>query len=200
MTLARDMPGTDTGEEVPVVVPSPNWPLSLEPIAHNVPSPVKNRESLSPDRPLWPWLRTVAMTTCLDRVRKVGRRREVSLDQPCSDSDGAMTLGELKSSGAEPDKAARIEELRRGFEICWALLDARQRALLQSVDWSDWKKSVAEIAELTSSKPTAVRTSTVRYARRLLNCLVAKGYRPSPSDLLEVLEDLDVIVRENKGE
>src|SRR5580692_8014518 len=79
-------------------------------------------------------------------------------------------------------------ELKQGFLQCWRLLPGHQRALLQLIDWSDWKGSWTWMASETRRTPAAVRMATIRYIRGLVNCLKARGFEPSPSELLEVLE------------
>jgi RNA polymerase sigma factor (sigma-70 family) len=147
------------------------------------------QDAIQLDRPLWPWLRMIALKTCLDRLRRFGRLHEVSFDASGRGQTGQTASPEMlpTSPAPEPDERVRIGELRLGFDQCWRLLEARQRAFLQSIDWSDWKQSSLEIAEATGMSHAAIRISTVRYARRLLECLRAKGYAPSPSELLDIL-------------
>jgi len=146
------------------------------------------RANFAPDRSFWPWLRTIALTTSLDRLRVLGRLHEV----PLTETVGAATNLKILATSAVPpsktDGLARMSELREALQDCWKALPPHQRALLQMIDWSDWKKSVKEVAEFTGRQAAAVRMSTVRYSRVLVGCLKSKGFHPSSSELLEALE------------
>lgn len=159
-----------------------------------------NRQILMADRPLGPWLRAVALKTCIDNLRTYERLREVPFEDRSSDGVARANPALFIADGSQqPDQIARFRDLKRGFQRCWRLLSVRQRAFLQAIDWSDWKKSSADIAEGRQLSPEAVRVSTVRHARRLLQCLREQGYRPSPSELLEVLEDWTSSQPENQN-
>src|ERR1039457_5924381 len=85
------------------------------------------RDSYTPGRPLWPWLRSIAVRTCLDHIRAVERLREVPFDLPEDDTRWSRVSG--FSHG--PEEPARMVELKDAFARCWQLMPGHRRALLQ---------------------------------------------------------------------
>jgi RNA polymerase sigma-70 factor (ECF subfamily) len=146
------------------------------------------RESYTTDRPFWPWLRVIAFKTCLDHLRVLGRLREMPFEIATEEKDSSVPPLAADLSMAAPDRLVQFSELRAAFDACWVLLAPHQRALLHCIDWSDWKTSLVETSELLGMKPPAIRTATIRYTRVLLQCLRIRGFSPSPSDLLIILE------------
>jgi DNA-directed RNA polymerase specialized sigma24 family protein len=146
-----------------------------------------NRATYTPDRRVRPWLKAIAFATCMDHLRIRGRLREVPINDAKS-ADSPRLLRSLKSPGKDPNHGAFMVELKEGFSHCWKLLPGHQRALLQLIDWSDWKGSWTWLASATGRTPAAVRMATIRYIRGLLNCLKVIGFEPNPSELLELLE------------
>lgn len=145
-----------------------------------------NRETFSEDRHFWAWARAIAVKTCVDNLRSVERRREVPLEGH-GDTLESRKINTLPLR--HPDEDARMLELRVAFSDCWRLLPGHYRGFLQFIDWTNWQSSWADLATLTGRSPASVRVATIRYARLLLDCLRSKGFQPSPSELLQVLED-----------
>src|SRR5437773_579042 len=107
-----------------------------------------NRENFIPDRAFWPWLRVIAVTTCLDHRRAVKRLREVPLDEGDPEAKQFQWPVTVTTSKIDAHEQAQFTELKAAFERCWSLMPTNQRALIQCVDWSDWKKSWSEMASM----------------------------------------------------
>ena len=145
------------------------------------------RATYTPDRRFRSWLKAIAFATCMDHLRNVGRLKEVPIGISQSE-DSPSLLRSLVAGGVQPDYVARMDELKNAFSRCWELLPGHQRALLQFIDWSDWKGSWMFLASATGRTPAAVRIATIRYVRGLVDCLKQNGFKPNSSELLEVLE------------
>ena len=147
-----------------------------------------SRAKYSPERPFRPWLKAITFKTCMDHLRLLGRLREVPISARDDNDDSPSLLRTLEADNTSADHAARLLDLKRAFSQCWSLLPGHQRAFIQFIDWSDWKGSSTAVASVTGRSPAAVRITTIRYVRELVNCLREKGFQPKSSELLEVLE------------
>jgi len=146
-----------------------------------------SRATYAPDRQFRPWLRAITFAICMDYLRSLGRLREVPIAGGNTENEPSQ-LRSLADRSLGPDRSADTHELQQAFVKCWKQLPGHQRALLQFIDWSDWKGSWTLLASETDRSLAAVRTTTIRYVRRLVDCLREQGFKPSPSELLDALE------------
>jgi RNA polymerase sigma factor (sigma-70 family) len=142
-------------------------------------------------RPLWPWVRSIALRSCLDWIRAEDRMKDHGFDTlvECI-KDGEWTRPvPTRDVSQEITDPVELSEWRDAFRKCWSELTESQRFTLQCVDWSDLKRSWRIISERTSKEPTAVRMAVLRAGRALVMCISEKGFRPTYSEFLAMLDE-----------
>lgn len=117
------------------------------------------------DRPLWPWLRTIAQRICIDAWR--AELAEV----PVVSSDSAPLLMP-PSSEPDPAEALISSMLREGIHQTLRTLQPRQRRLLLLRDLHGLRYE--EIAQIEGTTVAAIRCSLARARRRFRSKYLAR--------------------------
>lgn len=110
------------------------------------------------------WLYTIARNLCIDHSRKMVFRRHQSLDAPragADGDDGPTLLDRTAAEGAEPDRAAVMEDLRKRIAEAVEELPEEQRDvfLMRHVQGMRFK----DIADVIGVPENTVK-SRMRYA------------------------------------
>ncbi len=104
-------------------------------------------------RPFRPWLLTIASRYCLDRLRRERRRSWLPLND------------RLRDRAPSPEEALLQREQEADLQRALLALRPKERAVLVLHYWHDC--SLQEIAAITGSSPSAVKSRLFR-ARRVL--------------------------------
>jgi len=150
------------------------------------------REQFDPSRPFWPWVKAIALKTCLDVLRSANRLKEdpgVELLSDCGDTEALLGKTQVHEPSYSPFDVAEMSEMKQAFAKCWVKLRESHRFALLCVDWSDWRHSWRYLSQTTSKDLAAIRMTVIRAGRALLRCMREAGYEPDPSDFLALLED-----------
>ncbi len=117
------------------------------------------------------WLYTIARNLCIDHSRKMVFRRHQSLDAPrAGTEDGPTLLERTAAEGAEPDRAAVMEDLKRRIADAIEELPEEQREvfLMRHVQGMRFK----DIADVIGVPENTVK-SRMRYALERLQRALA---------------------------
>jgi RNA polymerase sigma-70 factor (ECF subfamily) len=117
------------------------------------------------------WLYTIARNLCIDHSRKMVFRRHQSLDAPrAGGEDGPTLLERTAAEGAEPDRAAVMEDLKRRIAEAVEELPEEQREvfLMRHVQGMRFK----DIADVIGVPENTVK-SRMRYALERLQRALA---------------------------
>lgn len=117
------------------------------------------------------WLYTIARNLCIDHSRKMVFRRHQSLDAPRAGAeDGPTLLERTAAEGAEPDRAAVMEDLKRRIADAVEELPEEQREvfLMRHVQGMRFK----DIADVIGVPENTVK-SRMRYALERLQRALA---------------------------
>lgn len=117
-----------------------------------------NLQRYDRERSFKTWLLSIASNHCIDRIRK-RRMTFVSIDEPTS-----ATLS-LSTDDPQPEQAALMNEHSREVQELLDQLEPDYRAAVVLRYWYDY--SYAEIAEITGSTESAIKSRLYR-ARQLL--------------------------------
>ncbi|MBX3272818.1 MAG: RNA polymerase sigma factor [Sandaracinaceae bacterium] len=132
---------------------------------------VQRSQDFKGDSKLSTWLYTIARNLCIDHSRKMVFRRHQSLDAPGPGPEGGPTLLERTAgTGAEPDRAAVTEDLRRRIGEAIEELPEEQREvfLMRHVQGMRFK----DIADVVGVPENTVK-SRMRYALERLQRALA---------------------------
>ena len=132
---------------------------------------VQRSQDFKGDSKLSTWLYTIARNLCIDHSRKMVFRRHQSLDAPGPGPEGGPTLLERTAgTGAEPDRAAVAEDLRRRIGEAIEELPEEQREvfLMRHVQGMRFK----DIADVVGVPENTVK-SRMRYALERLQRALA---------------------------
>ena len=136
-------------------------------------SPEGNRELTSF------YLYRVAHSALIDEIRRLKRRREVSLDTGGreSDEDGSEPLPEAAALAAndDPERAASSRQLGAAIRDCLAVMKAERRV---AVALHLQGHSVPEAARRLAWAAKRTENLVYRGLADLRQCLVGKGLRP----------------------
>lgn len=108
---------------------------------------------IDPDRPVWPWLRTVATNVCVDMLRQ---RRNPDRDTAMPDGDD-FGLIDAKNDPGELHLAA---QRRRSIATALASVNPRQRRVVVLKDIEGW--DTEEVAQLEGISVDAVKSTLKR--------------------------------------
>lgn len=129
-----------------------------------------NLWTVDPERPFWPWLATIAIRLCIDRLRR--RRKDVALE----------TLPYIGAWGADPEptpeEAALERERAERIRRLVLQLPPRERAVVVLHYWEGM--DLRTLAELLGWSPSAVKSLLYR-ARKRLERAWKQTERPSRS-------------------
>ena len=117
------------------------------------------------------WLYRLASNTCLDFLRSVKRRPQVSLT--VEDSDGEAQTLDLPDSAPTPEEAAITKEEQESLARAMQSLDEQQRQILTLRVVNDL--SYAEIAEVMGIKEGTVKSRLARTRDALRKILLQNG-------------------------
>ena len=110
-------------------------------------------------RALRPWLVTIASRICLNLLRRRRRGREVELEETCSEGPGPEELAQAQFEKSRVERALdHLREVPRAVVVLFYLED----------------RSVAQVAEILSLSPSAVKV-TLHRAREQLRGLLKES-------------------------
>ncbi len=117
------------------------------------------------------WLYRLASNTCLDHLRSVKRRPQVSLT--AEDSDGETQTMDFPDPAPSPEAAVIVKEEQELLARAMDALDEQQRQILtlRAVN----ELSYAEIAELLGIKEGTVKSRLARTRDALRKILLERG-------------------------
>lgn len=115
------------------------------------------------------YLWKVAYSALIDEIRRLRRRREVSLDE-----EAAGTV-QGAAGGATPEEDLAASELGAEIRSC---LDELAPARRQAVILRLLGHSVPEAAEILDQHPKRIENLTLRGLEDLRRCLTSKGLQP----------------------
>jgi RNA polymerase sigma factor (sigma-70 family) len=107
------------------------------------------------DRPVWPWLRTIATNVCVDMLRL--RRHP---DRDGSLSDGDADLGPALPAKSDPGEVHLAAQRRRSIATALAAVNPRQRRVVILRDVEGWENE--EVAQLEGITLDAVKSALKR--------------------------------------
>lgn len=107
------------------------------------------------DRPVWPWLRTIATNVCVDMLRL--RRHP---DRDGSLSDGDADLGPASPAKSDPGEVHLAAQRRRSIATALAAVNPRQRRVVILRDVEGWENE--EVAQLEGITLDAVKSALKR--------------------------------------
>jgi RNA polymerase sigma-70 factor (ECF subfamily) len=118
------------------------------------------------------WLHRIARNAALLRIRRAGRRQEVSIEPllPTFDETGHR-VGTVASLGVMPDVELESREIRAAVRQCVEKLPVRYRSVIVLRDLEE--KSTREAAELLGVTETVVKVRLHR-ARKALATLISR--------------------------
>jgi len=137
----------------------------------------------------WPLLKRIAITTCIDYLRKQRQIQVGSIFDLIGED--LELIDAIPDPQLGPDKLAELAELRPAFGQCWESLNREERLLILCVDWSRWRKWCHQVAQMEGVTYNGVKNQLVRAGRKLLECLRSKGFELTHSEFLELLENGD---------
>lgn len=114
------------------------------------------------------YLYRVAHSALIDEIRRIRRRREVSLEDDGSTVDRAVTTD-------DPERSAAAEEIGRGIRECLAAM-RRERRLAVTLHLQG--HSVPEAARLLDWSAKRTENLVYRGLADLRDCLTGKGLSP----------------------
>ena len=117
------------------------------------------------------WLYRLASNTCLDFLRSVKRRPQVSLT--VEDSDGETQTLDLPDSAPTPEEAAITKEEQETLARAMQSLDEQQRQILTLRVVNDL--SYAQIADILQVKEGTVKSRLARTRDALRKILLQSG-------------------------
>lgn len=107
------------------------------------------------DRPVWPWLRTIATNVCVDMLRL--RRHP---DRDGSLSEGDADLGPALPAKSDPGEVHLAAQRRRSIATALAAVNPRQRRVVILRDVEGWENE--EVAQLEGITLDAVKSALKR--------------------------------------
>jgi len=120
------------------------------------------------DMPFTHWLSRIAVTTCIDQLRKQQRRPELR------HADLSADEAEMLNVVTRDESVKNVGDAMAAHELLGKLMDQLQPADRMVVQWVDLEqKSLAEVAELTGWSSAVVKVRAFR-ARRKLRRLLEK--------------------------
>lgn len=117
------------------------------------------------------WLYRLASNTCLDHLRSVKRRPQVSMT--VEDDDGETQMMDFPDSAPSPEEAAITKEENELLSRAMRALDEQQRQILILRAINDL--SYAEIAEILHIKEGTVKSRLARSRDALRKILLENG-------------------------
>jgi len=125
------------------------------------------RATIDPDRPLWPWLRTITHRVAIDELRTPRRQREHLSDAP------AMHMRSTShASGDDPYDRYVAGEHSSALTAAFRELPPRTRQLVLLKDGGGWQYE--ELATLEGASVPALRCAISRARRALRESYVAE--------------------------
>ena len=110
--------------------------------------------AIDPDRPVWPWLRTVATNVCVDIVRQ---RRHADRDSALGDSIDTFVPVDAKN---DPGEIHLAGQRRSSIAAALADVNPRQRRVVVLKDIEGWETE--EVAQLEGITVDAVKSTLKR--------------------------------------
>jgi RNA polymerase sigma factor (sigma-70 family) len=107
------------------------------------------------DRPVWPWLRTIATNVCVDMLRL--RRHP---DRDGSLSEGDEDLGPAEPAKSDPGEVHLAAQRRRSIATALSAVNPRQRRVVILRDVEGWENE--EVAQLEGITLDAVKSALKR--------------------------------------
>jgi RNA polymerase sigma-70 factor (ECF subfamily) len=108
------------------------------------------------------WLHRIAVNAAIDQGRRTRRERAARVDLP---AEGDLSLAEVPSPEAGPERRALDGEIRRRTEEALAELSESERAAFVLRHWEG--RSIAEISATLGKRENATKQSIFRAVRKL---------------------------------
>ena len=127
------------------------------------------------------WLHRIAVNAAIDQGRRTRRERAARVDLP---DEGDLSLGEIPTSDAGPERRTLDAEIRRRTERALAELSPSERAAFVLRHYEG--RSIAEISSTLGKRDNATKQSIFRAVRKLRAALapLAPLVRPDPQESL----------------
>lgn len=111
-------------------------------------------DAIDPDRPIWPWLKTVAHNVCIDIIRQ--SRRHTDRDAALDDVEERS----LTCAKDDPSEAHAAALRRVSIEAALAMVNPRQRRVVVLKDVEGW--DTEEVAQLEGVTVEALKSTLKR--------------------------------------
>jgi RNA polymerase sigma-70 factor (ECF subfamily) len=108
------------------------------------------------------WLHCIAVNAAIDQGRRTRRERSARIDLP---AEGDLSLAEVPTTDAGPERRALDAEIRRRTEAALAELSESERAAFVLRHWEG--RSIAEISSTLGKRENATKQSIFRAVRKL---------------------------------
>jgi RNA polymerase sigma-70 factor (ECF subfamily) len=112
------------------------------------------------------WLHRIAVNAAIDQGRRTRRERAARVDLP---DEGDLSLSEVPSGEAGPERRALDAEIRRRTEAALAGLTPSERAAFVLRHYEG--RSIAEISSTLGKRDNATKQSIFRAVRKLRSAL-----------------------------